>query len=419
MEALEKDFEDFVDSEEDEDVLVEDEKNEASDTEIEDEKVIQEDDNDEDLDAVITDALVNLAFDLQVNVDDVELTIDEDGKLIWEFDSETGFLLDEESEDISEIVKKKMQKLSKRVKDAGGAAAYSKKKKERAKDYIKNRAKVLRASSKRRKKGKKPKFQYTSFEPYLDSDGKEVQLSSYDATEDVGALVGDSELSEEFKTKATTIFEAAVTRQVDVHLEHLKDVYKTQLTESVESASDELVGKIDSYLDYVASNWLDQNMIAVDSGSKVEINESFISEMKKVFDSHYIDIPDAKVDVVNDLSARLGELESRLDDELSANVSLKKEITEHKKNEAIQALSGGLTDTDLEKLRELSRSVEYDGNVEEFESKLKVIKEQYFPSTTGKIQQSVVTEETEESIGQNSSVMDMYTSTLSRTVKSQ
>ena len=134
MEALEKDFEDFVDSEEDEDVLVEDEKNEASDTEIEDEKVIQEDDNDEDLDAVITDALVNLAFDLQVNVDDVELTIDEDGKLIWEFDSETGFLLDEESEDISEIVKKKMQKLSKRVKDAGGAAAYSKKKKERAKD---------------------------------------------------------------------------------------------------------------------------------------------------------------------------------------------------------------------------------------------------------------------------------------------
>lgn len=419
MEALEKDFEDFLDSEEEEKTLHEDEKNEAPTAEIEDEKVIQEDDNDEDLDVAINDALVNLAFDLQVNVDDVELTIDEDGKLIWEYDSETGFLLDEESEDISEIVKKKMKKLSQRVKDAGGAAAYAKKKKARAKDYIKNKAKILRDSSKRRKKNKKPKFQYTSFEPYLDSDGKEVQLSSYDATEDVGALVGDSDLSEEFKTKATTIFEAAVTRQVDVHLKHLKDVYQTQLTESVESVSDELVGKIDSYLDYVASNWLDQNMIAVDSGTKVEINESFISEMKRVFDSHYIDIPDAKVDVVNDLSVRLGELESRLDDELAANVSLKKEITEHKKNDVIQSLSGGLTDTDLEKLRELSRSVEYDGDVEGFESKLKVIKEQYFPSTTGKIQQSVVEEETEETFEQNSSVMDMYTSALSRTVKSQ
>ena len=101
MEALEKDFEDFLDSEEEEKTLHEDEKNEAPTAEIEDEKVIQEDDNDEDLDVAINDALVNLAFDLQVNVDDVELTIDEDGKLIWEYDSETGFLLDEESEDIS------------------------------------------------------------------------------------------------------------------------------------------------------------------------------------------------------------------------------------------------------------------------------------------------------------------------------
>jgi hypothetical protein len=357
----------------------------------------------EDLDVEILDAIGDVYAEYMAEQDE-ELT-----------DEQIDTMLDDE-EFLDEAKIKKVISMIKRL-GAGGAKKAAK---AAAKYYKKNKKKLAKKAKKRAKLGKKPKYtiKRAHFDPYIDSDGQEVQLSSYDATEDVTALVGDTELSEDFKTKASTIFEAAVSRQVNVHVDHLKETYEDQLTEALDETSDEMITKIDSYLDYVASNWLDQNQMEVDSGARTEINESFIVEMKKVFDSHYIDVPDAKVDVVNDLSDRLGELESKLDDEITANVALKQEITEHRKNATIQSLSAGLTDTDLEKLKELSQSVEYDGDEEEFSSKLQVIKEQYFPTTNGKVQK-VVEEDTEESFEQTSGVMDMYTSALSRTVKTQ
>ena len=172
-------------------------------------------------------------------------------------------------------------------------------------------------------------------------------------------------------------------------------------------------------MDYVASEYIQDNKMEIESGIRSELTESFISEMKQVFESHYIDIPDTKVDVVTELSERVHELETQLNEEISSNVELKQAVSSFTKDDCINTLSGGLTDTETEQLRELAQGIEFDGDREDFVSKVKTIKEQYFPKSVGITGELDAEEDVETTYGQTSNAMDAYTSVLSRTVKSQ
>ena len=430
MEALEKEFEELISSEEDdftlskvEEVVVDDEEVSVDDKEVvsEDEEVVSEDEKTKDFDSIVVEAIAKLSVELQTPIDDIVFTINEDDELVWEVGSETGFLLEEEEEldeeELLEVKKKKRQTLAKIKAAAGGAASWMKKKKDRAKDYAKNKIAILRDAKKRRKKNKKKSFEYSSFEPYLDSDGKEIQLTNYDATTDVSALVSDTELSEEFKTKATTIFEAAVTRQVNVHVEHLKETYNQQVSDTVEAELDDTVNQVDAYLDYVVEEWMSDNSVAVENGIRHNIAENFMKQIKEVLISNYVEVPEAKVDVVDDLSEKVLDLETKLGAVLSDNIEMKAVISEHKKVEAIHQLSGNLTDVEVEKFKELSESIEYNGDQEEFTTKLSTIKDSYFGKATPTVVDSNIEDDSDFITESVSDVMSSYTSALSRTVK--
>ena len=198
--------------------------------------------------------------------------------------------------------------------------------------------------------------------------------------EDIDALLQGEQLSEEFVSKATTIFEAAVISRV----EQIAEEVEAQLQEQFELAIDELkedyATKIDDYLNYMVEEWMKDNQLAVDSGLRSEITEDFINGLKNLFTEHYIDLPEEKVDVVQEMANKVEELEAKLNEEISRSIGFRKEINEQKKNLAIQTVCEGLTQTQHEKLKSLAESVEFTSE-EEFTEKLGTLKEAYAPST--------------------------------------
>jgi len=179
------------------------------------------------------------------------------------------------------------------------------------------------------------------------------------------------------------------------------------------------VEQVDSYLDYVTAEYVQDNKMEIESGIRSELTESFISDLKTVFESHYIDIPETKVDVLAELSERVNQLETQLDEEISSNVELKQTVSTFTKDDCVNTLSGGLTDTETEQLRELSQGLEFDGDKEDFVGKVKTLKEQYFPKSVGKTGDLDAEEEADTAYGQVSDTMQAYTSALTRTVKTQ
>ena len=241
--------------------------------------------------------------------------------------------------------------------------------------------------------------------------------NSYDPSVDVTALVGDSELSEEFKTKASTIFEAAVNREIEFRTEHLNETFEEVLVECTEEVIDNLTEKVDSYLDYVVEEWMQENEIAIESGIRSELTEDFIVGLKTLFTEHYVDIPDDKVDVLGELSNEVKELEEKLNTQINENIELKKEASLTKRDELIRDITTDLVETEVEKLKELSEGIEYDGDDQEFISKLETLRESYFPK--GKIESPVTDEPVilnEEKVLNGS--MSAYTNALSRTNQS-
>ena len=198
-----------------------------------------------------------------------------------------------------------------------------------------------------------------------------------DVTEDVKALTEGEELSEEFKAKAATIFEAAVISRVKNAVESIQEDYDTKLQEEVEEIKEGLIEKIDGYLDYIVEQWMEENELALEAGIKGEIQESFISGMKKLFEDHYIDLPDERFDVVEELNDELHETSSKLDEEFKNNVALKKEVINLQKQIAINESATGMVATDAEKFRELTKELVYE-SYEAFNGKLQTIKETYF-----------------------------------------
>ena len=206
---------------------------------------------------------------------------------------------------------------------------------------------------------------------------KEESEKELDIKADVDALVGDSDLSEEFKQKAATIFEAAIKAKVKEESQRLQGEYETKLKEDTETHKAELVEKVDSYLNYVVEEWMQENKIAIERGIKGEIAEDFIGGLKKLFEDHYIDVPDEKYNVLEDQASKIEDLEKKLNEEIEKNVELNKSNGELKKEEIIKKSSEDLTDVQKEKFNKLAEEVEY-SNEDDFTSKVKTIKESYF-----------------------------------------
>ena len=200
---------------------------------------------------------------------------------------------------------------------------------------------------------------------------------SYDVKADVDALVGDSDLSEEFKNKAATIFEAAIKSKVKAETAKLEEEYAKKLEENTESFKGEIVEKVDSYLNYVVEEWMKENEIAIERGIKGEIAEDFISGLKKLFEDHYIDVPDEKYNVLEDQASKIESLEKKLNEQIEKNVELNSLNSNLKRQDIIDEMSKDLADTAKEKFDGLVESVEYSSE-KDFRNKVETIKESYF-----------------------------------------
>jgi len=198
-----------------------------------------------------------------------------------------------------------------------------------------------------------------------------------DVSADVDALVKDEDLSEEFKSKAATIFEAAVNSKVKEAKKKMHAGYEEKLKEESEKAKGELVEKVDSYLAYVVEEWMKENELALERGIKGEIAEDFISGMKKLFEEHYISVPDEKYDVLEDQASKIDSLEKKLNEEIEKNVELTKSNSEKTKTQIVAEMSEDLTDTAKEKFNKLAEEVEY-SNETDFRAKVETVKESYF-----------------------------------------
>jgi hypothetical protein len=210
--------------------------------------------------------------------------------------------------------------------------------------------------------------------------------------EDVAALVDGEELTEEFKQKAATIFEAAVMNRVKQEVAKLDEAYEVALAEQVEGIKEGLVEKVDGYLDYVVEQWMEQNEIALESGMKSEILEGFVGGLKGLFEEHYIDIPEEKFDVLGNLEEEVEQLTAKLDEQFEANVSLKASLAKYQVEQVITSLSEGLAETDKEKFHALVEELDFDG-VETFEKKAQTIRESYFTNkATTSVVNSIVTD---------------------------
>ena len=215
-------------------------------------------------------------------------------------------------------------------------------------------------------------------EVVAEEETKEVEI---DLSADVKALVSsDADLSEEFKDKAATIFETAVKTRIQEQTKILEAQYEEKLSSEKETMKEAMVEKVDSYLNYVVEEWMKENELAVERGIRTEIAEDFITGLKDLFKEHYIDVPEEKYNVLDDLTNQTKTLEGKLNDEISKNVDLTKQVSESAKAKAIDEVSTDLADTEKEKFEKMAENVEWD-SADKFREKLETIKESYFPKS--------------------------------------
>ena len=225
-------------------------------------------------------------------------------------------------------------------------------------------------------------------------DGEEEVLAEteYDFTEDVDALVAGEDLSEEFRAKAATIFEAAVTAKVNAEVAALQEAFESTLTEEVEKIQTELAEKVDDYLTYAAEQWMKENTLQIEHGIKTEMAESFFNGLKGLFLEHNFTVPEEKFNLLDGMVEEIDEMEAKLNEQIDANVALNKRIGEFVKMEIVNECAVGLAETQKEKLASLAEGVEFETE-EDFRKKVETIKESYF---TRKAEVATATEPTEE-----------------------
>jgi len=237
-----------------------------------------------------------------------------------------------------------------------------------------------------------------------------------DFSEDLNALVeSEATLSEEFKAKTAVIFEAAVKSKLSEEINRLESEYSTQLDEEVASIKGDLVEKVDSYLNYVVENWMEENKLAIQSGLRTEIAEGFMDKLKDLFVESYVEAPDSKVDLIDELSADNEELEEQFNEAVAKTMELAEELETYKREAIIREASKDLAETQVAKLKSLVEDMDF-VDAETFESKVATVKESYFKKQTA---ESVIDEETEEESLQEdvSDAMAQYIQAIRKSIK--
>ena len=251
------------------------------------------------------------------------------------------------------------------------------------------------------------------------SEAVESRLKSIDVAEHVEALLtGEGDLSEEFKTKAATVFEAAVKSKVRSEVERMEEEYSTELEGNITATKEELTEKVDTYLNYVVEEWMKENELAVERGLKGEIAEDFISGLKQLFEDHYVDVPDEKYDVLEAQSEKISELEGKINEMMEASMNLKSENAELVKEQVMSEVSSDLAETEIEKFKSLVEDVDYSDEAS-YREKLGTLKESYFPKSAPVVTEAI--DDVESGTAQDidtSGSMAAYMSAIGRTVNS-
>ena len=239
--------------------------------------------------------------------------------------------------------------------------------------------------------------------------------------EDIDAMFAGTELSEDFREKATVIFEAAVTAQVNDVVEDLEEQYNTALAEELAKIHEDLSNKIDQYMTYTVEQWMQENEVAIEHSLRTEITEGFIAKLKDLFEESYISVPEEKFDVVEGMEAQFQEIQSQLDVIIAENIALKDALSESTRKEILAQVSEGLAATQAEKLVALAEGVEFD-SVDNYRKKLEIVKENYFPSDKpASSKQNMLEQLNEENIeptkATDNSPVSFYAQAISRTVK--
>ena len=243
---------------------------------------------------------------------------------------------------------------------------------------------------------------------------EETTQEEYNVEEDVNALLGGEELSEEFREKAKVIFEAALNSKVKEIQEALEVQYAEKLAEEKEGLKDVLTERVDAYLEYVCEEWMTENELAIDHGLKTEMTESFLSGMKGLFEEHYVTIPEDKYDVLESMVEKLDEMETKLNEQIDKNIGLNKRLAESSAQDVLTQVSSGLAETQKEKLASLAESVEFESE-EEYREKLETLKESYFSRTApaAKTQSTqTLSEGVDSTDASTSSTMETYLRSL-------
>jgi hypothetical protein len=235
-----------------------------------------------------------------------------------------------------------------------------------------------------------------------------------DVEEDVNALLGGEELSEEFRDKAKTIFEAALKSKVVEIREALEARYEAQLVEEVEAMKGELIERVDSYLEYVADEWVTENALQIEQGLKTEMTESFLQGMKGLFEEHYVTIPEDRYDVVESMVTKLDEMETKLNEQIEKNIHLNQRLAESVADGILADVAEGLTTTQKDKLASLAEGVEFESE-ESYKEKLATLKESYFKATPKRSESEVLTESADTQVYNDA--MSAYLQVLSKSVQ--
>ena len=262
----------------------------------------------------------------------------------------------------------------------------------------------------------------TEEEVVAEATDEEETEAEFDIEEDVNALFAGEELSEEFQDKARTIFETAIKSKVEEIKEQVQAQYQEALVEEVAAVKAELTERVDSYLEYVAQEWLEENALAVEHGLKTEMTESFLQGMKGLFEDHYVTIPEDRYDVIESMVDKLDEMESKLNEQIERNVALNRRLAESVADVIFAEVSEGLAVTQKEKLASLAENVEFDSE-ETYREKLVTLKNSYFSKSASSTQREAAEEivesvETSTTItSEVSPIMEAYLQTLSRVSK--
>ena len=237
--------------------------------------------------------------------------------------------------------------------------------------------------------------------------------------DDINALIAGEELSEDFQEKAKTIFEAAINSKVSEIQEDLEKEYAKVLQEEIDSTKIKLTERVDSYLEYVAGEWLEENSLAVEQGLKAEMSESFLTGMKSLFEEHYVSIPEDKYDVLENMVNKLDDMEEKLNEQIDKNVNLTKRLSESKSDGILGEVSEGLAVTQKDKLASLAESVEFESEID-YREKLVTLRNSYFPTrqvASTQSEDSEMLSESKETVARPTGSMDNYLTALQRITK--